>query len=129
MKKPTLLRSLRDLATERASALCSPEKTYFTSLVDVYEEKILDEIIQDILDKENEYKVRPVLKDYCEIDREIPFPFTVKGKTVNLIRRSPEYKCSFEASLDAENWHYLSDNDCVRLFEALDSAGLLSFDE
>lgn len=129
MRKVTLLRSLRDLATERASQLCSTEKAYFPSFVDVFEEKLLDDYVQQILDEENERRVRPFLQNYCDSSEVIPFPFTVNGEKVNQIRRSPEYKYSFEVLSDAEKWLFLDNCDCVRLFEELDSAGLITFDK
>jgi hypothetical protein len=129
MFKPKLIRSLRDLATERARQLCSPEKNYFIQLVDVFEEKILDDYIQEILIDENAYKVKPFLLEYCTTGGSIPFPFTVNGEKVNQIRRSPEYQYSFEVFSDAEKWLFLKNCDCVRLFEELDSAGLITFDE
>ena len=34
-----------------------------------------------------------------------------------------------QVSKDGNRWYYLGGNDSVRLFNALDEAGLLSFDE
>lgn len=129
MKKPSLLQSIRDFATERASAICSPDKPYFQSLVDIFEKKLFDDHIQQIVDEENGSRVRPCLQDYCKQTAEIPFPFTVNGEKVNKIRKDPKYQFSIEVSHDGNTWHFLHDNDCVRLFNALDDAGLLSFDE
>ena len=129
MKKPSLLQSIRDFATERASAICSPDKPYFQSLVDIFEKKLFDDHIQRIVDEENESRVRPCLQDYCKQTAEIPFPFTVDGENVNRIRINPEYQFSMQVSKDGNRWYYLGDNDRVRLFYALDEAGLLSFDE
>lgn len=129
MKKVPLLESLRDLATERACTLCSPEKSYFPQLVDVFEEKLLDEYVQQILDDENERRVRPFLQIFCDASAKIPFPFIVDGKPIDQIRKSPKYSFSFEVSKDGEEWLYLRDNDSIRLFQALDAAGLLSFDD
>ncbi len=129
MKKPQLLRSLRDLATEEASALCSPDKSYFKTLVDVFEKKLFDEYVQEILDTKNADLVRPFLLDYCMKTDELPFPFTVNGKDVNKIRKDPKYSWSLDVSQDEDQWLYLDKKDCVRLFNDLDSAGLLDFEE
>lgn len=129
MKKPILLQSLRDLAREKACAICSPDKPYFNTLVDVFEKKLFDEYVQQILDDENERRVRPFLLDYCKKTDELPFPFTVNGKDVNKIRKDPKYSWSLDVSQDEDQWLYLDKKDCVRLFNDLDSAGLLDFEE
>lgn len=129
MKEPSLLQSIKDFANERASAICSPDKPYFQSLVDIFEKKLFDDHIQQIVDEENERRVRPCLLDYCATTAEIPFPFTVDGENVNRIRINPEYQVSMQVSKDGNRWYYLGGNDSVRLFNALDEAGLLSFDE
>lgn len=127
--RPLLQQSLRDIATENASLFCSPDKPYFKSLVDIFEKTLFDDYVQRIVDGENERRVRPYLLDYCATTAEIPFPFTVDGENVNRIRINPEYQFSMQVSKDGNRWYYLGGNDSVRLFNALDEAGLLSFDE
>lgn len=126
MKKPTLLRSLRDLAAFKAKDLCSEDKPYYKQFLDVFEKKLIDDLIKGAIDSENHFRVLPVIQQYAEKNTDIPIPFEVDGKPVNQIRFTgdSDYK-HLEASFDGNNWRYMDGNDKVRLFEALDKAGYL----
>lgn len=126
MKKITLIRSLRDLAAFKAKNLCSEEKSYYKQFLDVYEKKLLDDLVKNAIDRENMFRVSPVIKQYTENNTDIPIPFEVDGRIVNQIRVSgepPYIHC--EASLNGEHWRYMDDNDILRLYNALEEAGCL----
>ena len=126
MKKVTLLRSLRDLAAFKAKNLCAEDKPYYKQFLDVYEKKLLDDLVQEAIDRENRSRISPVIQEYAEKNTDIPIPFEVDGKSVNQIRITGEsYHKHCEASFNGEQWHYLDDQDKLRLYEALDEAGCL----
>ena len=126
MGKVTLLRSLRDLAAVRAKDLCAEDKPYYKQFLDVYEKKLLDDLVQAALDSENHCRVWPVSRQYAEKNTDIPIPFEFDGEPVNQIRLTGEsYHQYCEVSFNGNKWHYLSHSDCLRLYEALDEAGCL----
>ena len=131
MKKITLIRSLRDLAALKAKKLCSEDKPYFKQFLDVYEKKIQDDLIQEAIDNENLSLVSPVIEQFAKNHTDIPVPFDYCGGIVNQIRIDPDstYYSRLEVSLNGENWHYLGNDDKLRLFDALDQAGCLDYDE
>ncbi|MBQ6953197.1 MAG: hypothetical protein IJP81_04740 [Bacteroidales bacterium] len=125
-EKDYSLRSLRDLAAFKAKNLCSEEKSYYKQFIDVYEKKLLDDLVKNAIDRENMFRVSPVIKQYTENNTDIPIPFEVDGRIVNQIRVSgepPYIHC--EASFNGEHWRYMDDNDILRLYNALEEAGCL----
>ncbi len=126
MKKVTLIRSRRDLAAFKAKELCTEDKPYYEQFLDVYEKKILDDLVKDAIDNENRSRVTPVIERYAEKNTDIPIPFEVDGKPVNQIRITGEsYNKHCEASFNGEYWHYMDGSDRIRLYDALDKAGCL----
>ena len=126
MNKVTLLRSLRDLAAFKAKNLCAEDKPYYEQFLDVYEKKLLDDIVKEAIDSENRSRVLPLIEQYAEKNTDIPIPFEVDGNPVNQIRVTGEsYYKHCEASFGGEQWHYMDDHDKLRLYEALDEAGCL----
>lgn len=124
--KIKLLRSFRDLAAFKAKDLCSEEKPYYKQFIDVYEKKLLDDLIQEAIDNENQSRVAPVIMRFTEKNSDIPVPYEVNGCPVNQIRLTGDssYK-HCEASFNGDTWHYMDSRDKLRLFEALDQAGCL----
>lgn len=129
MKKIKLLRSLRDLAAHEAKGLCSEDKAYYKQFVDAYEKKVVDDLINNAIRQANAGLVGPTIQAFVQNNKDIPIPFEVDGQLVNQIRFCEDYPTSIEASFEGEKWHYLNNDDKVRLFEALDNAGLLPFSE
>lgn len=126
MKKINILRSLRDLAAYKAKELCSEDKPYYKQFLEVYEKKIIDDLVKEAIDSENNLHVQPVIQQYAEKNTDIPIPFEVDGKPVNQIRVTGESYCKHcEASFNGEQWYYLGNDDKLRLYEALDEAGCL----
>lgn len=126
MKKVTLIRSLRDLAAFKAKDLCTEDKPYYKQFLDVYEKKLIDDLVKEAIDSKNRSLVQPVIQQYAEKNTDIPIPFEVDGKPVNQIRITGEsYHKHCEASFNGEHWHYMDDHDKFRLYEALDEAGCL----
>ena len=126
MKKVTLIRSLRDLAAFKAKNLCSEDKPYYKQFLDVYEKKLLDDLVQEAINDENQSRVSPIIKLFAEKNTDIPVPFAVDGSPVNQIRLTGEsYHRHCEASFDGDLWRYMDSHDELRLFEALDEAGCL----
>ena len=126
MKKIKPLRSLRDLAAYKAKELCSEDKPYYKQFLDVYEKKVLDDLVQEAIDSENRSLVSPVITRYAEKNTDIPIPFEIGGEPVNQIRITGEsYHQHCEVSFNGNKWHYLFHSDCLRLYEALDEAGCL----
>lgn len=127
MKKVFLIKSLRDLAALKAKCICSEEKPYFKQFLEVFEKKLVDDLIQEAIDKENQAIISPVIKRFAEKYTDIPVPFDLYGSPVNQIRVTGEsYYMRCEASLNGENWHYMNDSDMLRLYMALDEAGYLN---
>ena len=126
MNKVTLLRSLRDLAAFKAKNLCAEDKPYYQQFLDVYEKKLLDDLVQEAINDENRSRVLPLIEQYAEKNTDIPIPFEVDGTPVNQIKVTGEsYYKHCEASFNGEQWHYMDDRDKLRLYEALDEAGCL----
>ena len=126
MKKIKMLRSLRDLAAYKAKELCSEDKPYYKQFLEVYEKKIVDDLIKEAIDTENILHVQPIIQQYAEMNTDIPFPFEVDGKPVNQIRVTGEsYYKHCEVSFDGEQWHYLNNDEKLRLYDALEEAGCL----
>lgn len=126
MKQIKLLRSLRDLAAFKAKELCSEDKPYYKQFLDVYEKKLIDDLVKEAIDSENKSRILPIIQQYAEKNTDIPIPFEIDGKPVNQIRITGEsYHKHCEASFNGERWHYMDDHDKLRLYEALDEAGCL----
>lgn len=129
-KRITLIKSLRDLAALKAKNLCSQDKSYYEEFLDVYEKKLQDDLIQEAIDSENLSRVSPIIQRFAEQNTDIPVPFEVDGRPVNQIRLTgdSDYK-HCEASFNGGIWLYLDGRNMLRLFEALDKAGCLDYDE
>lgn len=126
MGKVTLLRSLRDLAAFKARELCTEDKPYYKQFLDVYEKKLIDDLVKEAIDIENRSRVSPIIRHFAEKNTDIPIPFDVDGSPVNQIRLTGEtYHRHCEASFDGDRWRYMDGHDELRLFEALDEAGCL----
>lgn len=126
MTKISLIRSLRDLAAVKAKNLCSEDKPYYKQFLDVYEKKLLDDLIQEAIDSENRSLVSPIIRRFAEKNTGIPLPFEVDGCPVNQIRITGEsFHRHCDASFDGDHWHYLDSHDELRLYEAFDEAGIL----
>ena len=126
MGKVTLLRSRRDLAAFKAKNLCAEDKPYYMQFLDVFEKKLLDDLVQEAINRENRSRISPVIQEYAEKNTDIPIPFEVDGKPVNQIRITGEsYHKHCEASFNGDRWRYLDGHDELRLFEALNEAGCL----
>ena len=122
----TLLRSRRDLAAFKAKNLCAEDKPYYMQFLDVFEKKLLDDLVQEAINRENRSRISPVIQEYAEKNTDIPIPFEVDGKPVNQIRITGEsYHKHCEASFNGDRWRYLDGHDELRLFEALNEAGCL----
>lgn len=80
MKKVTLIRSLRDLAAFKAKDLCTEDKPYYKQFLDVYEKKLIDDLVKEAIDSTNRSLVQPVIQQYAEKNTDIPLPFEVDGK-------------------------------------------------
>ena len=126
MKNVKLLRSLKDLAAFRAKDLCSEEKPYYKQFIDVYEKKLMDDLIQEAIENENQSRVLPVIQRFAETNTDIPVPFEVDGRPVNQIRLTGDsYYKRCEAPFNGDKWHCMDGSDKLRLFEALDKVGCL----
>ena len=126
MEKVTLLRSLRDLAAVKAKDLCAEDKPYYKQFLDVFEKKLLDDLVQEAIDSENHCRVWPVIRQYAEKNTDIPIPFEINGCPVNQIRLDGDsYYKHCEASFNGERWLFMGSLDEIRLYEALDKAGCL----
>ena len=123
MKRISLLRSLRDLASSKAEKLCSKDKLHFEQLLDAYEKVVVDDLVNDAILSENVHLVEPVLTAFAKRQSDIPVPFAVNEKLVTQIRVSGYWLDV--APKDSDDWCHLYDKDLVRLYEALDEAGLL----
>ena len=124
MKKVTLIQSLKDLAAKRADALCDKSKPYYQTFVDGMEKKIVDDLIEDAIKQENVELVRPIISAYVKEGNitPIPVPFEIDGKVYTQIKKD---RCSFDVSHDGEHWQYLTNENKIRLYEALEAAGCL----
>lgn len=124
MKKVTIMRSLKDLAAKRAEALCEKSKPYYQTFVAGMEKKIVDDLIDDAIKRENAELVRPVIRAFVKRDEitPIPVPFEKGGIIYTQIKKDDYW---YEVSSDGEKWRDLSDEDLVRLYEALDEAGCI----
>ena len=129
MKKIKLLRSLRDLAAHKAKDFCSEDKAYYKQFVDAYEKKVVDDRINDEIRMVNAGLVEPAIQTFVNNNKDIPIPFEVDDQLVNQIRFCEDYPSRIEASFEGKKWHYPGLDDRIRLFEALDNAGLLPFSE
>ncbi|MBO6221980.1 MAG: hypothetical protein J6N46_08580, partial [Bacteroidales bacterium] len=110
----------------KAKNLCAEDKPYYMQFLDVFEKKLLDDLVQEAINRENRSRISPVIQEYAEKNTDIPIPFEVDGKPVNQIRITGEsYHKHCEASFNGDRWRYLDGHDELRLFEALNEAGCL----
>lgn len=123
MKKVNLIMSLRDLTAFKTKDLCTEDKPYYKQFLDAYEKKLLDDSVNATILSENSRLVTPVLIAFAEHQSEIPIPFFVDEMLVTQIKG--KYNWLEYAGKDSEEWHFLHDEDRVRLYEALDKAGCL----
>ena len=126
MNKINILRSLRDLAAFKAKDLCAEDKPYYKQFLDVFEKKLLDDLVQEAIDSENRSRISPVIRHFAEKNSDIPIPFEINGCPVNQIRLDGDsYYKHCEASFNGEQWLFMGSHDEIRLYEALDKAGCL----
>lgn len=129
MKKPTILRSLHDLAESKAKGICSPDYPHYSSFVDAYEKIILDGLVEREIIRTNAWNVTPVLHQFVEENKVLPFLYAVDGKPISRIRSKSSTIPLFQVSCGDEEWCHLSDEDIISLYEALNEEGLLPFSE
>ena len=124
MKKVTLIKSLKDLAAKRAEEFCEKSKPYYQTFVAGMEKKIVDDLIEDAIKHENTRMVEPVLRSFINTEgvSPIPVPFEIDGKVYTQIKKD---RCSFDVSPDGEHWQYLTNENEIRLYKALEAAGCL----
>lgn len=130
MNRPTILKSLHDLAENRAKAICSDVYPHFSSFVDAYERIILDELVEEEIIRINSMNVAPLLRKFAEENEVLPFLYTIDGKPIKRIRSKSSLFSWFEISYgDEEEWRNLSNKEVISLYHALDEEGLLPFNE
>lgn len=122
MKKVTLLRSLRDLASSKAEKFCSEDRPHFGELLDVYEKIVVDDLVHSAIISENANLVEPVLLAFANEQSDLPIPFEKDGHQITKIRVSGYW---LDVSSGDDKWQHLYGEDLVRLYEALDAAGYL----
>lgn len=124
MKKVTLIKSLKDLAAKKAEELCDKNRPYYLTFVEGMEKKIVDELIEQAIEDENARMVGPILRSVINTEdvSPIPVPFEIDGEVYTQIKKC---RCSFDVSPDGERWRYLTNENEIRLYEALEAAGCL----
>ena len=124
MGKIHLIKSIKDLAAKKAEALCDKSRPYYQTFVQGMEKKIVDDLIEQAIMDENTRMVKPVLRSFINTEdaSPIPVPFEIDGKVYTQIKKD---RCSFDVSPDGEHWQYLNNENEIRLYEALETAGCL----
>ena len=124
MKKVIIIKSIKDLAAVKAEEICDKSKPYYQTFVEGMEKKIVDDLIDNAIIRENQERVSPILLDYFNAGNicSIPVSFEMDGRVYTQIKK---VGYSLEVSCDGEYWHYLSGKDEIRLYETLEAAGCL----
>ena len=124
MKKVTLMRSIKDLAAKRAEEFCEKSKPYYPTFVAGMEKKIVDDLIENAITRENSELIAPIIRDFFKNGSitPIPVPFEMNDEVYTQIKRDGYYP---EVSSDGEHWHFLSEKNLIRLYETLEAAGCL----
>lgn len=124
MKKVTLMKSIMDLAAKKAEELCEKSKPYYQTFVAGMEKKMVDDLVEDAITRENVKLVSPIIRAFVKGDSitPIPVPFEMDGTMYTQIKWDRYW---YVVSKDGEHWHNLSDKDQIRLYEALEAAGCI----
>lgn len=124
MKKVTIMKSIKDLAAKKAEEFCEKSKPYYQTFVAGMEKKIVDDLVEDAITRENAELVRPIIRAFVKKDKitPIPVPFEMDGEVYTQIKRDGY---SHEVSSDGESWRYFNNKNEIRLYEVLEAAGCL----
>lgn len=124
MKNVILIKSIKDLAAKKAEAFCDKSKPYYQTFVQGMEKKIVDDLVEKAIEEENTRMVETVLRSIFKAEdaSPIPVPFEINGEVYTQIKKD---RYSFEVTSDGENWRYLTDENEIRLYVALETAGCL----
>lgn len=134
MKQIKLLRSAKDLAAKWVAShhpdQYDPEIPIY---VDAFESVVINNLIDQELARQNAIMVKPVLIRYADtVSGRIPVMFRVRGHLETKIRHNHAldhhglHRHWLEVASDSGCWFCLSDEDTVRLYEALLGGGCLS---
>ena len=84
----------------------------------------VDDLVEKAIEEENTRMVETVLRSIFKAEdaSPIPVPFEINGEVYTQIKKD---RYSFEVTSDGENWRYLTDENEIRLYEALETAGCL----
>ena len=124
MEKVTLMKSIQDLAAKKAEELCEKSKPYYQTFVAGMEKKIVDDLVEDAITRENVKLVSPIIRAFVKGDSitPIPVPFEMDGTMYTQIKEDLNW---YEVSNDGEHWRTLFNKDQIRLYEALEAAGCI----
>lgn len=132
MKKIRLFRTLDELAANTHSSKSCPHVSYNRVSLEDVKNEIINDLIDSAIASENARMVKPVLIRYADtVSHSIPVMFRVRGYIETRIRHNQGYdhhglhRHWLEVAADSGGWFVLSDEDMVRLYEALEEGGHL----
>lgn len=109
-----------------------PDDPYIQDYVVAFEPLIINQLINQELARRNAILVKPILIRYTDTTGRIPVTFKVRGHKEPRIRHNHahdhhgSHQHWLEVATDTGCWFDLSDEDMVRLYEALLEGGFLA---